>query len=344
MNFFKEKDKTKYESIYISTDNESGKELKPLEIHLNFWLLSGNKNIGEDFLDIGILIKEFENVDFLRLFFPSSEIQLECISDRLFRKEVAVAIFNDEVTLNHGENDKLASIQKSKDKEPIWVYNTVIGTDIINQNSNQGTLFQVDLKNIASNTNKTGKLYLRYRIKGNYIKALTQTKKRGNLPFESVHTSTRILDFRLNKSRSINPSIKEIGKNPCKDLSKIHFLLVVPAEDEYHSASEELKSTRNLEHSLWDDYLSASGKNKGLNQKLYTVYHWKKEQDNIDDFNIYAKFKTSEIGWKSLVLYVFVILVLGMLSNFLFSIAQTECKALYAKYNNEIKVENSQSE
>jgi hypothetical protein len=51
-------------------------------------------------------------------------------------------------------------------------------------------------------------LYLRLRLSGKYIRKLLKVENRGAIAFESVFTSTQVVDARINQMRSLDDEIR----------------------------------------------------------------------------------------------------------------------------------------
>ena len=206
----------------------------------------------------------------------------------------------------------------------ISVYNFSQNEDVDVQKLN-GKMFGFKVAEIRKRLKDEADLYLRLRLSGKYIRKLLKVENRGAIAFESVFTSTQVVDARINQMRSLDDEIKEKLTNGLAKFSKVHFFLIVPSRDEYTLSSETLHAARHIENTPWANYIEDKQKSRLFVDPLYTVYHWKRTNQEEkpgrelgSEFVLYAKFKRTRLGWRPFFLYLMVAIGLGILSNFLY--------------------------
>lgn len=313
------------------------------ETHFNLWFLEDHKGLNPKiqypYLDVGIRIENYKKLRALVIGLPfvAESNNIEDLSAKISKKENAQLLFN--------ENCEIETIQtytavKLTDDNKLLVFPLKQDCGIeckverIDETSSSKITIDFtpfisytestpDLKNIDGRYNS---IYLRFRIKGIDLKDIVFYDSESlNKSFESAFSATRVLDFKINKSRNIdNKLIVDMQKNEFSFISfkKIHFLIMMPSAYDVVQFSGNL-NCREVENDLWDDYF---GQRIDFHKSHVLAYHWKKTYENEDEaeeFSCFAKINYKKTRNLMLLAYIFVVISLGMIGSALVSVIQS---------------------
>lgn len=306
------------------------------ETHFNLWFLEDHKGlnppINNPYLDIGIRIEHYTNLDSLTIGLPfiiRNTNNIEDLSDKFENKENAQLIFNencevatlrDYKTVKMNDNDVMLIFPTKQDCGEIFVINKIAEatSSKIIINFIPFLSYADTVEELRDIENKCKFLYLRFRIKGINLKDIAFYDSESlNKSFESAFSATRVLDFKINKSRNIeNKLIVNMATRGYSfvKFTKINFLIMVPSSYNLEQYSDDL-DCREVENGLWDDYF---GQAIDFHKGHVLAYHWKKKAESnktFEDFSCFAKINYKKTRTQMLIAYCLVVISLGMFGS-----------------------------
>lgn len=302
-------------------------------LHVNFWSLEDietDENIGEPYLDIGIKITNYENVEKMTFFCPFN-LDKNCIQDlseKFSKKNNANIIFNDDCEIETKDN---FTIIKMSNREKLLIFplfrviKNICKVETIEDSDGTKIIFnfQEFHKYVAevSKLKNIKKIYIRFRIKDITLRDYIYFDSEPlNKSFESAFSGTRIIDFKVNEKRDINDSVRTetiVDKQNWADFDSIHFLAMMPSSYGVTSFCKEQMTCRELEDGLWDDYL---GTGIRFEKGHVLAYHWRKKQEKdegITDFSCLLKIDYSKTKVMTIFSYALSVVALGMIGSIL---------------------------
>ena len=313
------------------------------ETHFNLWFLEDHKGLNPKiqypYLDVGIRIENYSNLQSLVIGLPfvANNNNIEDLSARISKKENAQLLFNENCEIETiqtytavklAEENKLLIFPLKQDCGIGYIVEKIDETSsskitIDFTPFNSYTQSTPELKNINA---KYKSIYLRFRIKGVDFKDIVFYDSESlNKSFESAFSATRVLDFKINKSRNIdNKLIVDMQKNEFSFISfrKIHFLIMVPSAYDLVQYSGSL-NCREVENNLWDDYF---GQKIDFHKSHVLAYHWKKtygNEEEAEEFSCFAKINYKKTRNLMLLAYILVVISLGMIGSASVSLIQS---------------------
>lgn len=305
-------------------------------LHVNFWScedIMEPKNGRKPFLDIGIKIENYKLIDELCFHcpFPLTKDNILDLSGKLEKKRNACLIFNEDcevetkdsyIIVKIGEDDK----DNDKVEEILLFPLEQVVKNVFEVQTAEGCedatniVFKFfDFSEYISRIEalkKLNKIYIRFRIQNvKMMDYLLFDSEPMNKSFESAFTGTRIIDFKINEKRNINEkemATLVIRKKDWLKITKIHFLVMTPASFDVEALSPYKMSCRELEQTVWDDYLNIKNPDKKKDHML--AYHWRKENDEKDKhaFSCLVKIKYSKARRWTIISYIIIAVILGM--------------------------------
>ena len=310
------------------------------ETHINLWFLEDHKGlkpqITNPYLDIGICIEHYTRLNSLVIGLPFVIIDnnVEDLSFKFNNKENATLVFNENCET---ETIKEYTSIKKKSGEKLLVYplkqNCGNIYSISQVEDTSSSIIEIHFEPFIQYVNtekelndieaKCKFLYLRFRIKGINLKDIVFYDSESlNKSFESAFSATRVLDFKINKSRNIDNKL--VVRMATKEYSiikfdKINFLIMVPSAYDLDQYSESL-NCREVEAHLWDDYF---GQKIDFHKGHVLAYHWKKIAESskpFEEFSCFAKINYKKTRNMMLFAYILIVVSLGMLGSALVSL------------------------
>lgn len=312
------------------------------ELHFNLWhfemprfLLWNIKNpfrSQSTFLDIGILLSDFEHIDQLCIYVPTHQNfsrtkDVTDLASTLNDTNTVVGIFNEpysceddgngSVHLNYtdenGDRALFARIWKLNEGE--WTVEKAIDAE-----GSTITIESQALERARKDLSREAKIYFRLRIalaNKDSIPFVT-TLKPGDIHLLSGFERLECVDFRLNETRNLPLSISRLMSDNGKgllEISEIHFLLATDVRADYVSGHKQFHKCRMLESNLWEKYAAVT-----LPDQL-VIYHWKVTQNGeapkpIRDFNAFLKFRIRESNLISIIRFVFFAALIGAVGSY----------------------------
>lgn len=289
-----------------------------LEIHANLWRFPDKKV----FLDLGLSIKEFANVEYVKVFYPFT-FRTNSIIDLggKFRTHPTLikAVFNDNFSMVHQPEDQPKQLVVENERKKFIIYTLDIDNgDCELEHRYDGTLIKLKVSESLHNLgHKYADYSVYYRIRvilnENDIKNMFKVFVPKNSLLESSYNKTEIIDFRLNDKRICDESmLEEIKREGDFQLTKIHFFLLTNSENEIVMFGNK-PTCRRLEEHLWKDYVDEE---TDLDNIL--AYHWKQSADvgeSIQSYNLLIKASTRHTKISHIVMYILVLLFLSVFFN-----------------------------
>ncbi len=245
-----------------------------LTIHINLWkmqlhrqtkiekITSFFKNDFDYFLDIGLKLPSIEKIKKLNVYFPFQITAEECIDlGGTFHEDTNLvnAIFNEDYRVISGSGLKILEVVRHDGSDKFNIYRLDTKNDIKLYQQYNGTVLEISFNQITQSRNES--YYFRFRIKLKKEQNFTRVYKPRNSFFESAFMNTEIIDFRINEIRNLDKSLLEkMGKDGLPHLSKIHFLLLRNAKDDYVFSHKPINSCRELEKEIWKEYLKVNNR------------------------------------------------------------------------------------
>jgi hypothetical protein len=288
--------------------------LENVELHFNLWKLPNGSSDYLRFLDIGIKLDNTKAISELKLYFPfklESQDFEDIIHRFITKPDLVSAIFNENYKTTSYATSKTYKITDSNDEFVFNVYQTS-KEDISFEDKYSGTIVKIKCPESDKKT------YFRFRIKGPYLDSLSTIQKPSNSFIQSAFSKTEMVDFRVNEARDLNQSLlEEINKERKLKIKKAHFFFICSYNEDVLGSHQPYSSCRNLENYRWIDYVGV----ENLRNQIFLAYQWKQDE-NRNDLNILIKTKFEKSSWKTILLYLAVLLVLtvvfNLISNWIF--------------------------
>lgn len=186
---------------YESKQNNSS--ISELELHFNHWKIGKKQHLFdkefEYILDIGIKVKNGEDVKNLCFFFPdTTSLELEDLGKKLKEPKLLAAVFNENYKPKIDNNNKFHEIWHG-DKAIFNVYSLDEKEDFKSELKFDGTVLKFPFKFFPDKDT-----YYRIRLKTPFVKKFSYIYKPKNSILDSVFSSVELIDFRVNDTRDIN--------------------------------------------------------------------------------------------------------------------------------------------
>ncbi len=316
------------------------------KVHINFWSQLSYLNEEDNcFFDFGILVNDISNIASINLYCPffiekknGNSLNVYDLGAKISNTELVDAIFNENYITTGGQPKRYIvdrnNSQKTNENKQFIIYSLEENNEIelenckqqlyqpdkkLTQKVSEGTIIKLKIENLVCNSDESiqniKEYYFRIRIRvaKNKLFAITQ-KVHYNNPLRDSFFKTEVVDFRLNDIRSFNPEIKDrFFRNFRFDIKSINFLIMRNITDSIYIEGDVMQC-RLLEYNLWEKYID------GLKENM-VAYHIKKkasEQNSIDSFNAVIKIQREETNTNKFIIYLFVLILLGLATNFLY--------------------------
>ena len=301
--------------IGIWLSNQQNQQQGKLECHFNLWMLNriGHKpNEKLDcFLDIGIKLHQQYEATHINIFIPD-QINKSNVQDlgTIFKDktELVSAVFNEDYGILTRAKEKTIEVQQV-DTTPLFdIYMLDLENDVSIESKFGGSTINIRIPEHLKNK----KHYYRIRLKCAFVDNIGYIyNPPASSILEGAFFQTELIDFRVNEKRNLPGSLLEtIRQNGDVVFTKTHFFLMREASDDY-IFSHKPAGGRQLEKDIWKTYV---GKEYSFEQ--ITAYHWK-EATSHDSFSVFAKFRSFHSGWRTILIAVGVVILLGTIGGFI---------------------------
>lgn len=321
-----------------SASSASSTKCLSVKVNLNLWTQCG-WNDSCPVLDIGLQLENLSTTKKLRLYIPF-KVQKEHLSDLgeyLVQEGTLLgAVFNEPYTSARiPDSPKKANVFHSTNmKKPLFTLYCLDFSDgdvEIQDFKKGGSFLDFDIERIISNASgQCDTYYLRFRIQSEKLHECVREYKAPNRFFETLVTSTYIVDMRFNNTRSMSSSLVEsltsVEQYRLAPISSLHFLLMAKVDVDVDTEQCPNVSSRTLEEKVWDKYVQGSDKTVRSTKDII-AYHFKKkyeksdkstnstETPDIGSWEFFTRLKTGRCSTKTLIPYLIVFLCLDMMGN-----------------------------
>ncbi|WP_165253991.1 hypothetical protein [Adlercreutzia sp. ZJ304] len=331
-------------AIWAKNNNNDSACVGPTieKLHFNYWYLDCGTNAAPC-LDIGILLSSFESLSELMIWLPF-KIENTDVSDLacgLKDASLLGAVFNDEYRVDSMKGKAcyvhLISRSPSQDSTGFILYELDVNSDIkirsFEGTGQRGTILSILVENLhdlsKASSNDCGKrCYFRFRIQASGMQdafVFGRNYKWFDAIFRDTLTATKLMDFRVNQSRSLPKTLCETIDSCGGYLSieALHFLLLT--RDTTTVSSGEHVTMRRLEKSVWDCYLPIVNRKNAAVTDDIIAYHWKQKGDvsnpsgrrsgSFSEWDVFIVLKFIHKSIKNLTIYFMFAILLGIVSN-----------------------------
>ena len=333
-------------SVAVWTRGEEGDD-QTHEVHINYWRLEGGeaywlsrmkfcvcKFVGRKFraktpkqdkLEFGFWVWAPNKVSEASIYLPLKleRGDIHDCADNFKRSEISQAIFNEPVTITHGAENAPVIVAKIDDEiyTSIFLFEklpngNISEDELMIEEKGEGTQLTITSKAIKSAVaadDKSEKLYFRLRVRLHSGSPFVSTIRPFDGALQSGYEEIDYIDFRINESRSLPRDVQESLRKSTSKLRKISFLTAAPISLGLSSNDAPLHKMRVLESAVWGGYM------KNLPSHMM-VYHWRKDWKDstaISDFTGFVKFAMRRSGRGRVLKYLFIFLLLSILSSWL---------------------------
>lgn len=281
-----------------------------LEVHFNLWKLKDSRT-GDftHFLDIGLMLEQPAQTSHLNVFFPFLVDGVNEISDLgdYFRRhnDLVSAVFNRDCLVSTTPSDKILNVADRGSDKRFSIYNLDINSDIEVEDQYGGSIVRI----AVPGSSVEGRLYFRLRIISPGVGMLTREYRPTNSVVESAFSITEVVDFKVNRKRSLNRSLLErIRRDGEVTFSRVQFFLMREAHYDYIFSHKPLTRSRLLEKEIWKSYV-------GDHHQLDNIvaYQWREEGQN--SFSAFVKYKFDKNNWRTITTFLVIILAISIVAG-----------------------------
>ena len=299
-------------AIWYEPFDESLESVNDIELHFNLWKIPNGTKGTHKFLDIGLKLANSKNLHCLKIYFPiiitSTDFE-DIVGKFIDKPDLVSAIFNENYTVKRNTTSKFNEIRDVNDSFMFNIYESST-SDIQFENNFEGTIVTITLPK------QDQKIYLRYRIKGEFINSLSTISKPTNAILESAFSEIEMIDFRVNEIRDLNLSLLESIDKRLFKIEKLHFFFICSNEEEVIGNHQPFLSCRNLENYRWNNYVALSN----TDNQIYLAYHWKEKAKDSISILIKSKYEQNNLKtiFKYTILAFIIAVAIELLSNWLY--------------------------
>jgi hypothetical protein len=315
-------------------DSPPGAAMPSAEMHFNLWRHVRSRKADEDFLDVGILLRNAEQLGTLSIYLPFTfkERPQDLMGLLREKQHLLRGVFNEVVEFGAsvGVGQESFTVQKGRRH-----YLTCHGglnpsrlTTRVLEDSDRtcGTILTFE-EPFCAGMREPGGHYLRFRIGLDAAASVTfSSKKSGSEGSLSLNWKQReYTEIRFNEMRSIQSSLQSTldrDDRHAVPISAVHAFLLRDMAFELLAAHSPPYKVRLLEADLWRGYAPETF---GSDLGRFVVYHWKKEFDPPmadQSVVVFAKF-----SYESAKVYAYVvgIILLGATGSALQAVSMSLC-------------------
>lgn len=318
------------------------KEQQPLapssiraELHINYWKLPRSNNYDR-FLDFGVFIHEdalkVHNI-YLYVPFLINDENVQDLGSIISNAELLCTLFNGEygvTSIPESPNYHLITT-KTGERHNFWLYE--LGkTNFEFVSLERGTLLKIEIKSYPkkgelpiTDTALSPKrnLYMRFRLKNLPVDDVFIQESVSNDFLQSAFSKSEIFDLHVNEIRSIyKKDYESLSSNKVFfKFDKVHFFFVGSSEDEKVLGNDAYNNCSLIDFSRWKNYVPDQNMLRPC-----IAYHWCCKVPKIDNPRLISKYSCflqtvySSYSWARILKYIGVVLVLGLISSFIYDI------------------------
>ncbi|WCB46639.1 hypothetical protein [Nitratidesulfovibrio vulgaris] len=316
--------------------SDAGKDLKA-DLHINVWKLSEDSR--DRHLDIGIMLNGRQGVQSLFVYVPSQTFSLDDFHDLgsllLNDETTCAAVFNEHLTVTkthpgtHG--DIVINGKKSKKRFILYRLDPASKSSVeLKSCDHKGSVIEILLPDDSECRNDAACCdcwaYVRFRISGECICNMFARDELANSALQNFSSNVEVFDIRINEVRTLDASLitkmhnHANGNTPLK-FSSIQFFFMCKSTEEVVLATKIQTSARYLEEGTWDKYKPAPSGGNSIKKNSIIAHQWKRVDDGsgCSDFTMLVKTRFEVLHWKKILIFVFVVIVLGCVGSLLAS-------------------------
>lgn len=324
---------------------EAEREKFSIKVNINLWTHCGWK-AECPVLDIGLMVSRISLAQTIRLYipFPVSKDNFSDLCKCLSKdSDLLGAVFNEPYTAKDRSGEvKKADVFKGREQTlEFTLYELDFSSkDVkLSQYKEKGTFLDFNIGNIIGSSNAVGscdEYYFRFRIESPALNRCVREYQAPNRYFETLVNSTYMVDMRFNNTRSLEHSLVQelTAQNGwmLAPINSLHFLLMAKVDVD---VEKDFDSARVLEEKIWNDYVNISNLKTSDMQTIVRptediiAYHTsskgEKKTDgsgrkDIGSWEFFTRIKTGRCNSKTIIPYLFLLILLNIASNFAFNI------------------------
>lgn len=309
-------------AIWFEGENINTKCTYDYDVHINLWT-----NFKSPILDIGIKTKYKPQLKNIKIFIPfefSNKYKIEDLGSTILKtKNILDAVFNESYSMISENIPKQTRVNNESGEIQFIVYELDKNKDIIISKEYYGTVLTINLEDKKSLVADT-EYYFRLRYKDSSLKKLIESRKDYNI-LNALLTENNFIDFRLNDWRSLSDEslVEHIQDHKINEycLSKVNFFVMALGQLDIISRTK--KSERKLENNTWNEYIDIDDKNVIIAHQWQVKKEIKEKNGQTEikhptSFNAYFKLKKQWINFKTIIGYFIIILIMNIISSFIF--------------------------
>lgn len=326
-------------SIAVWSKAFKNAEQKSINVHLNFWHLFRSslhkrkaKLLVKDFLDIGLSIKNPQNIEAINLYLPFSvnSASIEDVGEKSARFACANGIDGDEYTCEVKADEKGLEVVDIDNNRSLCRINRFLldeqkqidksALEFETYPDSTGTLLSIKtaaIQSASENLDVDGRVYFALRV---YLDRKTigtllyQVRPLGR-DFQGAYEAIECIDFHFNDRSRLPPSIdrkiRDDEKNEKVNIATATFAAILPIDSDISSCSFPWYKSELLDKTDWYDYVPGGIPNSMIS------YRWKftQQEGEFSDCSTFLKMRTRVTGPKILQHYMTNIFIVSFLGN-----------------------------
>jgi len=317
--------------IAIWADKGQPDTLKPVELHVNVWKLSGEASAR--LIDIGIMLFQYSSAKTINIFIPFERADSSNFSDlgeKLRESKMCSAVFNELCKVDDDDTKKFLKVTKRntdpQDTFYIYTLDCRENGNVKFKSAHDGTIVKISIPELSQASTgddgiRQGKVYIRFRLSNQCVTSFYSQDDLAHAAMQNFVAKVEILDIRFNEVRTLDRSINEyFESNTPLNFSKVQFFFMCRSTDELILAKTAHVSARNLEKESWESYLPENAygsKGKAKQSNNIIAYQWRtpKEGAPFCDYSMMIKTRYDTFNIKKVVALLLVTILIGALGS-----------------------------
>jgi len=283
---------------YEQTQDPAKGERAKVEVHFNLWRHLVKKE-ESNFLDVGLLVENGDEIKTLNLFLPIAFDSTEVIdlSKVLNDDKLLSGVFNDVVKFG-AEIPPNSFTAESKGKHFLTFHGVDRDHDVARIDYDGGEAecgFQLTFNaEFCRRLHGPGKHYIRLRFLLSDAAATAFSTKRGGEGGILVSTLwyEEFTELRFNEMRNVPKLVIARMEEPASKLFNVtaaHCFIIRDLSFEHVASHGAMQKMRRMEAHLWNGYLPKNL--SGINIGNMMIYHWRANSAPVDNFVSLARFR-----------------------------------------------------
>lgn len=313
-------------AIWFSPREPSAKLPCSIEAHFNLWRLR-NKRLRrtEQFLDIGLMVEEPNNVNSFNLYVPFViKERIRDLGKNLENTSIVQAVFNEPWCAVVYPGISTIKVMDFDKKDVFQIYK-LNDKDLEVRPAYSGSVLRLLLPDSLQ-----AKTYFRFRIYMPDLWPITKEDKPSNSWLESAFFVTEIIDFHINEKRNLSEELlRAMHDEGAVSFTKTHLFLMRYNNYDHIFSHPFPVDARTLERTIWTDYIGADYACERI-----LAYHWRQKYErkaNANDalaskssdlgsqgfssFNVFTKFRFQKANIATILIFLTGLLGIGIISG-----------------------------